>query len=586
VIGAGIFGLAGALALRARGFEVTVLEPGPIPHPLAASTDVSKLVRADYGADLVYTDLMDEALARWEAWNAGWPRPLAHFDGWLALTSEPFAAGGFEADSHATLSARGWPLERLDGEAIARRFPGWAEAGFVDGYLNPRVAWAESSAVVERLAALARARSVVLRWGAASALARDGARVIGARLPDGALVRADHTVVAAGAWTPRLVPELTDLLRPVGQPVFHLRPADAAPYRPPRFPAWAADIGRTGWYGFPATAEGVVKLAQHGAGLPLADVDAVREVTVAMELGLRRFLAERLPSLADAPLVATRLCPYCDSGDGDFLIDRSPDLEGLTVASGGSGHGFKFAPVVGDLIADAVEGRRPEARRRFRWRLSTVRRRESARAGGGDLASRWRATWEGLGAAAPEGALEALVAAWREPGRHYHDVAHLEACLAAAEATAHLAERPAEVALALWYHDAIYDPRARDNEERSAAWAAEVLTGAGLGGEVRDRVVALILATKHNAAPAVGDEALLVDIDLSVLGAPSGAFAAYDAAIRREYAHVPEPAYRAARRAVLRGFMGRPAIYRTPVFRELLEARARGNLASALEGLG
>src|SRR5512134_1702679 len=96
VIGAGIFGVTGALALRRRGHVVHLLDPGPLPHPLAASTDISKVVRLDYGPDDDYLAVMETALARWRAWNADWPEPLFHETGVLFLTRAPMAAGGFE----------------------------------------------------------------------------------------------------------------------------------------------------------------------------------------------------------------------------------------------------------------------------------------------------------------------------------------------------------------------------------------------------------------------------------------------------------------------------------------------------------
>ncbi|MCA9514789.1 MAG: FAD-binding oxidoreductase, partial [Myxococcales bacterium] len=162
VIGAGVFGVAAAKELRARGHAVTLVDPGPVPHPLAASTDVSKLVRGDYGHDALYTGLMAEALPLWARWNATLPRPLVHFSGWTVLSTTPMAPGTYEGDSFAALEARGAVPERLDAGAIARRFPAWGEGGFVDGYVNPRVGWTESGEVVARLVAEAVAAGVVL----------------------------------------------------------------------------------------------------------------------------------------------------------------------------------------------------------------------------------------------------------------------------------------------------------------------------------------------------------------------------------------------------------------------------------------
>jgi glycine/D-amino acid oxidase-like deaminating enzyme len=173
--------------------------------------------------------------------------------------------------------------------------------------------------------------------------------------------------VAAGAWTPVLLPHLAALLEPVGQPVFHFQPADAALFSWPRMVTWTGDVKATGWYGFAASSQGVVKIANHGAGVAV-DPRNPRQVPEGAEQRFRAFLRDALPALADAPLADQRLCLYCDTPDGDFLIDRDPARPGLVVATGGSGHAFKFAPVLGGIIADVVEDKENACAQRFAWR--------------------------------------------------------------------------------------------------------------------------------------------------------------------------------------------------------------------------
>ena len=382
VVGAGVFGLAGALELRARGWEVTVLDSGPVPHPDASSTDISKIVRMDYGADGELTRLAARAIEAWEAWNVEAEPPLYHPDGFLLLAGGPLERGGYEADSLRLVSAEGCPVDRLGGDALGARFPAWNGARFPDGYLTRRAGGAESGAVVTRRSARARAAGVEIREGArVAAIDREDGGVRGVLLADGRELRSDRVLVAAGAWTPSLVPDLDGPLRPTGQPVLHFAVDDPEPWSPPRFVPWAADIARTGWYGFPARRTGdgwVVKVGHHGPGLPGRPGDDAGVPEAHIER-CRSFLADALPGLAERPVAARRVCWYCDAFDGYFWIDRHPELRGLSVASGGSGHGFKFAPVLGPLVADAVEGKENPELAPFRWREGGPERREDAR---------------------------------------------------------------------------------------------------------------------------------------------------------------------------------------------------------------
>jgi len=198
---------------------------------------------------------------------------------------------------------------------------------------------------------------------------------------------------------------------------------------------------------------------------------------------------------------------------------------------------------------------------------------------------RWRAAWIDLGAR-PRDALHAeLVARYAEPGRFYHTSQHLGECFAAFDAAAHLAERPAEIVVALWFHDAVYDTRAQDNEEQSARWAQRELIDGGATNEVAERVADLVLATRHAAVPDGADAKLLVDVDLSILGAPEARFAEYERQVRQEYGWVPEEAFHRGRSQVLRSFLERGAIYGTTWFAERLEAKARANLERSIRAL-
>jgi len=201
-------------------------------------------------------------------------------------------------------------------------------------------------------------------------------------------------------------------------------------------------------------------------------------------------------------------------------------------------------------------------------------------------AALWNRAWQTLGLPAPAALLPRLLACYAEPRRHYHTAQHLGECLTHLERVWAQAERPGEIALALWFHDAIYDVHAPDNEAQSAAWARRALQEAGAPDDVAGRVHALVMATRHDAPPQGGDARLLVDIDLAILGAAPERFAEYEQQIRAEYAHVPAAVFNARRRALLADFLARQPLYLTPHFHAELEAQARANLQTALARLG
>ncbi|MCO1596614.1 metal-dependent phosphohydrolase [Micromonospora sp. RHAY321] len=208
-----------------------------------------------------------------------------------------------------------------------------------------------------------------------------------------------------------------------------------------------------------------------------------------------------------------------------------------------------------------------------------------------DLLDRWRVAARGVGAEPGAGSTRAgrqLLARWQEPHRHYHTVAHLTAVLDVVDGHAGLADRADLVRLAAWCHDAVYDPRADGdaNERDSATLAGSVLAGLGVPAPAVAEVQRLVLLTAgHVVAPGDRDGALLCDADLAVLAAQPPTYDRYAAAIRREYAHVPEPAFRAGRAAVLRHLLELPALFRLPPLADRWERPARANLRRELATL-
>jgi predicted metal-dependent HD superfamily phosphohydrolase len=181
-----------------------------------------------------------------------------------------------------------------------------------------------------------------------------------------------------------------------------------------------------------------------------------------------------------------------------------------------------------------------------------------------------------------------LEAAYAEPHRRYHTRAHIDACLTLLDEVQGLsADERKLLVWAIWWHDAVYDPKASDNEARSAELADADLAGMGASPADRAEVARLIrLTAGHAVEPGDRLGALLVSIDLSILGVPAVEYDAYSRAVREEYAHVPEALWRAGRRRVLQRFLDAPAIFPDPAFRARFEPQARANLAREVAGLG
>lgn len=198
---------------------------------------------------------------------------------------------------------------------------------------------------------------------------------------------------------------------------------------------------------------------------------------------------------------------------------------------------------------------------------------------------RWDDAWHGIGTPGSDAAvLDSLLARYGEPQRHYHTIRHLEECFARVETARARMTDPGAVVLALLYHDAVYDPRASDNEARSAELAVAEMRRRGASGAAAERVRELILATRHAESPPTTEAALLVDIDLGILAADEIRFDEYERDVRSEYAWVPGLLFRRKRREVLRGFLARPRIFTSGAF-DADEARARANLTRSIARL-
>jgi sarcosine oxidase len=358
VVGLGAMGSATAYQLAARGVRVLGLEQFDVPHALGSSHGSSRMIRLAYYEHADYVPLLRRAYTLWHQLEAECGRTIIHVTGGLYMgpPASPVVSGSLDAARRHGLSH-----ETLDAAAVAKRFPQFhlpddyramldPDAGFV---MPERAVGAYCDLAMRRGAEL-HGREPVLEWRAD----RAGVTV---RTPR-ATYAAGHVVFCGGPWSGTLV-------RDLGVPLAVSRQVQAWvwPRRPERFdlgrmPVWAIDLPDDSFpYGFPLHRDGApgLKLAFHGRG-PTVDPDTVsREPAPEDELALRPILQRFLPD-ADGPLLSLRVCLYTNSPDHAFIVDRHPTVPNVTLACGFSGHGFKFASVMGAAIADlATTGASP-----------------------------------------------------------------------------------------------------------------------------------------------------------------------------------------------------------------------------------
>jgi predicted metal-dependent HD superfamily phosphohydrolase len=198
---------------------------------------------------------------------------------------------------------------------------------------------------------------------------------------------------------------------------------------------------------------------------------------------------------------------------------------------------------------------------------------------------RWQVMLHGLGVGPETDTFSRLQSAYAQKHRAYHTSRHIDECLLLLDELKHLAAHPAEVECALWFHDAIYEPMSKSNEERSANWMANFGGRVGVAPEALARIRAHIMATRHVALPADQDSSLVVDIDLAILGADPGRYDEFERDVRREYRWVPGIVYRPKRAAILQTFLDRPRIYHWEPVYGRFEGKARSNVSGAIQTL-
>ncbi|KAH6681568.1 FAD dependent oxidoreductase [Halenospora varia] len=379
IVGAGVFGLGAASELAARGYRnITVIDRFPPPVPDGSSVDISRVIRADY-ADPIYARMASEAQ---DLWHTEYKEHY-HQSG-LVILSETPKHPYIEGCIKALKDLKQETNHIANGNDAKKKYPALTgDMSGTYGYTNAAGGWADAAAAIKQLAFKCAQRGVSFITGprgTVTQLQRRGNKITGVELLSGLAITADYIILATGAWTSRLIPTYESVIS-TGQPVGFLQLTQNEADRLRKMPV-CINLS-SGFFVFPPTPDtNILKVARHGFGYenpidvqyPPAkkDMPALRQTVSAprrdtngartsfipadADTALRRGIRQLIPEFADRPWEMTRLCWYTDTPKGDFIITDHPQVEGLFLATGGSGHAFKFLPVLGRYVADVFEG--------------------------------------------------------------------------------------------------------------------------------------------------------------------------------------------------------------------------------------
>jgi monomeric sarcosine oxidase len=348
VVGAGVFGAWSAYKLRQQGASVLLLDAYGPGNSRASSGGESRMIRMGYGPDEIYSRMAQRSLGQWQE-LFGERHNLFVKTGilWLAHDRDPYC----EATT-ATLERLGINHERLDHDELARRYPQMTLAQVTWGILEPDSGVLLARRAVQAVAAAARAIGVDYREEAIEPPTANGP----IRTKSGEEIVAGRYVFACGPWLPKLFPELlAERIYVTRQEViFFGVPPGIDRFNVGVMPCWIDFNDLV--YALPNIEGRGFKLAIDAHG-PEFDPDSGQRVVTTSELeAVREYMAQRVPLLADAPVTETRVCQYENTSSGDFLIDKHPGFENVWLVGGGSGHGFKHGPAVGEYVAQMLSG--------------------------------------------------------------------------------------------------------------------------------------------------------------------------------------------------------------------------------------
>ncbi|HXW07451.1 MAG TPA: FAD-dependent oxidoreductase [Vicinamibacterales bacterium] len=363
VVGAGAFGGWTALYLLRRGARVTLVDAWGPGNSRASSGGETRIIRAIYGPDRPYVTLVARALQLWPEHQTRWNRPLMHRIGVLWMAGQD---DSYERASIPLLESASLEIEQLMPAALARRYPQIDFSNVRWGLFEPAAGY-----LMARLACQAVLDAFIAEGGeyrqAFVTLDHAAGEVRSVRSRDGERLTADRFVLAAGPWLRTLLPEVFgQLIQPTRQEIFFFgTPAGDTRFEDGALPCWI-DNGPRLFYGIPGNRWRGFKLADDARGPAFDPTDGDRQPSTAGIAAARRYMESRFPAMKGAPLLEARVCQYENSLDGHYIIDRIPSLQNAWAVGGGSGHGFKVGPALGELTAGLVlDDRRADPLFRF-----------------------------------------------------------------------------------------------------------------------------------------------------------------------------------------------------------------------------
>jgi glycine/D-amino acid oxidase-like deaminating enzyme len=371
VIGAGAFGGWTALHLLERGSRVTLLDAWGPGNSRASSGGETRIMRGTYGPDQPYTAAAARSLRLWQKYEHRWKRRFLHRTGVLWMVSS--SNDTFERGSVAPLREAGIEFQELSAAQMKKR---WPQVNFSDvhwGIFEPECGYLDARNSCQAVLDAFIAKGGEYRQAAVSAEGLETSPIRSLTLSDGSRLKADQYVFACGSWLSKLFPQtLGSVIRPTKQDIFFFGPPPGdLRFTDAQLPVWG-DHGDRFFYGIPGGDGRGFKVADDTRGGDFDPTSGERVISPSTLKRVREYIGFRFPAMEDAPLIESRVCQYEQTPDSHFIVDRHPQIDNVWLLGGGSGHGFKHGPAMGEIMAELIlEKRESEPA----WRLSRFDRK-------------------------------------------------------------------------------------------------------------------------------------------------------------------------------------------------------------------